>query len=372
MGVLELLFTLAGAASAATTSHRSWSVVQSPNLSPNANVLTSVAVITPTNVLAVGYYVKSVSKGSTVDQTLVAEWNGSQWKVVSSPNAGLGNNVLTGVAVVSASNAWAVGYYDSGSGTPSQTLVEQWNGSAWKIVSSPNTGSSSGLLSVVAVSASDLWAAGGSSNGTLIEHWNGSLWSIVHSPNPGASLNTLSSVAAVSTNDVVAVGSYCTGVGCNMGGGFIKTLVEEWNGSQWNVLPTPNVREFNSLSSVTALSATDLWAVGSSADTGPRYTLTEHWNGSAWKIVTSPNFGTGTNELLGVTAVSANNVVAVGVSFSAHAPSLIERWNGSAWSLSTGPKPAGSQLNAVIDVSGMYQLWTVGSYSGGTLTEHYR
>src|SRR5207249_1249822 len=122
--------------------------------------------------------------------------------VVSSPNAGAGNNYLEGVGVASANDVWAVGYYQNGTGTPFQTLVERWNGTAWSVVSSPNAGIRSNFLNgVAAVSANDVWAVGyyynGSVNQTLVEHWDGASWSVVSSPNAGASDNYLFAVSAV-------------------------------------------------------------------------------------------------------------------------------------------------------------------------------
>src|SRR5262249_7239759 len=43
---------------------------------------------------------------------------------------------LDSVAVVSGSNAWAVGY--STTTGWDHTLIERWNGTSWKIVASPN------------------------------------------------------------------------------------------------------------------------------------------------------------------------------------------------------------------------------------------
>src|SRR2546421_12759221 len=57
---------------------------------------------------------------------------GSSWSVVQSPNVGTSSNDLNGVAVVSSSNVWAVGEDNT-----NQALIEQWNGSSWKVVSSP-------------------------------------------------------------------------------------------------------------------------------------------------------------------------------------------------------------------------------------------
>ena len=94
-------------------------------------------------------------------------WDGSAWSVVSSPNAGTSHNYLNGVAAVSANDVWAVGYYVNGSNVD-QTLVEHWNGSAWSVVSSPNAGTGDNdLYGVAAVSATDVWAVGYYNNGTV-------------------------------------------------------------------------------------------------------------------------------------------------------------------------------------------------------------
>src|ERR1700692_3270935 len=60
------------------------------------------------------------------------------WSVVPSANVPSYSNVLYGVAAVSASNVWAVGYYQNNSGTTGPSLIEHWNGSKWRIISSPN------------------------------------------------------------------------------------------------------------------------------------------------------------------------------------------------------------------------------------------
>jgi hypothetical protein len=66
---------------------------------------------------AVGYYINAVT------QTLIERWDGTAWAIVSSPNTASGNNFLLGVTCVSASDCWAVGYYQSG--VP-QTLTEHY------------------------------------------------------------------------------------------------------------------------------------------------------------------------------------------------------------------------------------------------------
>src|SRR5439155_3779084 len=137
-------------------------------------------------------------------------------------------------------------------------------------------------------------------------------WSVVSSPNAGTSSNFLQAVAAVSANDVWAVGSYFAMPGSTVPA---RTLTEHWNGTSWSIVKSPNVgTNRNFLYGASAVSSSDVWAVGYEYATGvPARTLIEHWNGSTWNIVSSPNV-TGVSLLQGVAAISATNVWAVGYS----------------------------------------------------------
>lgn len=142
----------------------------------------------------------------------------------------------------------------------------------------PGTGDHTDTLSsVAAVSASNVWAFGsyydGATNRTLIEHWDGSRWSVVPSPNPwGGRQNSndrLDGVAAVSASDVWAVGTYFNGVNDH-------TLTVHWDGSSWSYVPSANANEnINYLSSVAATSASNVWAVGEYFNGSQLQTLTE-------------------------------------------------------------------------------------------------
>ena len=97
-------------------------------------------------------------------RTLIEHWNGKAWKFVPSPNVGPGENVLIGVDAVSANDIWATGHRIPSS--PDRTLIEHWNGHAWKVVPSPNPVRLTTILfSVSAVSAKDVWTVGVRSQG---------------------------------------------------------------------------------------------------------------------------------------------------------------------------------------------------------------
>jgi hypothetical protein len=295
------------------------------------------------------------------------------WTGVQPPNPGAFDNRLFGVAALSSCDAWAVGnYFNDVMENFGQTLIEHWNGSSWTHVPSPNPGGKSGnntLLGVAAISRTDAWAVGDySASGTtqaLIEHWDGTAWQQV----PSASVsfpNILTGVAAVSATDVWAVGEYFnnTDVG--------QTLIEHWDGAAWTVVPSPNPGgpgNGNFLSGVAATAAANVWAVGGYV-TGAAFahkTLILHWNGAAWQRVPSPNPSPTSNMLNGVSASSATDAWAVGRYENSTGPghTLIEHWNGTAWTRVPSPDPSGTllfaTLNGVAAISSA-GAWAVGDY----------
>ncbi len=235
--------------------------------------------------------------------SMAVHWNGTFWKQVATPSPGRDTNELTGVRVLSANDAWAVG--DTFGHGVQQTLILHWNGTRWTRVASPSPGCCPGLAAVAATSASNAWAVGSTGNGTLILHWNGTKWTHVASP----SLGGLRGVAATSGSNAWAVGFFYNGALVQ------QTLILHWNGARWRRVASPNPggsADENSLSGVAVTSAGNAWAVGRYL-TGPASskTLILRWNGSKWARVASPDPGT-SNQLNAVRAWSASNAWAVG------------------------------------------------------------
>ena len=236
-----------------------------------------------------------------------------KFNAVASPN-GTGQNLLFGNATVSANDVWAVGIQTTATNVD-RTLAEHWNGTSWGVVPTVNTGSlSNDLFSVSAASSTNVWAVGDYETNstthtaaTVAEHWNGTSWSKVATVNP-SSYSYLFAVTALSSTNVWAVGTYY-----NFSVGFYQTLVEHFNGSTWARVTTANTGGFdNELFAISAWSSTDIWAVGSlSPLSGSSQSLALHYDGTSWIIVSSPNAG-GNNEILGVTALEAGHAVGVG------------------------------------------------------------
>ena len=265
---------------------KKWSIVPAPgpNPWPNAiNALNGVAAVSGRDVWAVGNFTDS--NGNL--QPLIERWNGRQWSIVAGAPlpAGFDGGVLSGIEGVSAHNIWAVGDSFNIATELTQSLIEHWNGKQWSIVASPNTGSTAFLYGVAEVSAHNIWAVGNPLGSGLpfTEHWDGKQWSIVAPPAPTGPVITLFGIAEVSAHDVWTVGYYIDNRDID------RTLIEHWDGTMWSIIPSPNSGPTadDVLDGVAAISTNNVWAVGSSMNTGstPGQSLIEHWDGVQWSVV---------------------------------------------------------------------------------------
>src|SRR5262249_17341000 len=142
------------------------------------------------------------------------------------------------------------------------------------------------FLAVDAIASDDVWAVGARPSRTdnratpLAEHWDGQAWTIVRTPT--ANQGFFTSVSGATGDDVWAVG-YLDHAGVEQ----TKQLIAHWDGATWTPLVGPDPAGDEELLGVDAIAADDVWAVGW-ADDG-RLSLTEHWDGTSWTIVDSPN-----------------------------------------------------------------------------------
>jgi hypothetical protein len=303
-------------------------------------------------------------------RTFSEHWTGTSWSLAPTPNP-LKNQQLNGVAAISPSNAWAVGFTSNSTWAANRTLVIHWNGTGWSTVASPDpsTGEND-LWGAWAASSTDAWAVGdySASGGekTLAIHWNGVSWSAVPTPNP-TSYDNLHRVFGTSSSDVWAVGT-----AYNNSTDVASPLVEHWNGVSWRVVSSPSLGD-SYIRGGWATSAGDAWIVGEWDGPAPNYTphqLVYHWNGTSWSSVSSPS--SANYELDGVSASSAADAWIVGVnSTNGGRRTLIEHWNGSSWSIVTSPNRTGSSYDdlyaTAMRPTGL--VWAVGDSSGGSLIE---
>jgi hypothetical protein len=141
-------------------------------------------------------------------------------------------------------------------------------------------------------------------------------------------------------------------VGTSEGG--TKTFIVRWTGSNWSVIPSPSPGEENLLTSVSAVSSTDVWAAGMMAT--PRTVVHEdeplllHWDGRAW---TEAPFIEGAQPLVSVKAVAQDDVWVGGeLVFLAH-------FDGTSWVPVPHPDLEEGAIHA-IDATGPHDVWFTG------------
>lgn len=176
---------------------------------------------------------------------------------------------------------------------PRQALVEHWDGSAWRVLSLPR-----GYLDVVGLAApsvNDVWLAVGGLRDERLLHWDGQGWQSYPGLGFGYTTEATNTLLALSARDVWAVGS----------------RIGHWDGRSWTVVRMPGlgaaVQDLQ-LRLIRGATPDDLWALGdyrrfrkaTSASVTERAPLgweqcLLHWDGLRWSRMPWPTTQLATN-----------------------------------------------------------------------------
>jgi hypothetical protein len=289
----------------------------SPAAEPNikrAGFLNGVSCVSPANCIAVGQYYQTAAGPQL---TLIERWNGTAWRVEPSPSIGR-DSTLDSVSCPSASSCTAVG-----------SLIAGWNGARWQVElrSSP-------FVAVSCAAPGSCMAVGVTSAGQPESgQWDGTSWKLEPMPRPRhpAQSITLAAVSCAGPSFCLAVGDYSYGVGAMPSStSRDKTLAERWNGSSWRVIGSVNVASWNQLSAVSCTSPRACTAAGSASQ---QFALAERWDGSAWKTQHVPDLNpTGYTRLTAVSCSTGSACMAAGT-YNGGTAAIAESWNGADWTL---------------------------------------
>ena len=314
----------AGPASEATAGSASSPSAGSPAAKADVkhfDFLNDVSCASPANCTAVGDYYRTASGPQL---TLIERWNGTAWRVEPSPSIGR-SSTLDGVSCPSATSCTAVG-----------SLIIGWNGASWKVElrSSP-------FVAVSCVAPSSCMAVGVTAGGRPESgYWDGTSWTLEPMPGPRhpAQSITLAAVSCSGPGFCLAVGDYSYGVAAMPSPtARDRTLAEQWNGSSWRVTGSVDVASWNQLSAVSCTSPRACTAVGSSAS--GQFALAERWEGSTWKTQHVPDVNMiGYTRLTAVSCSSDRACMAAGT-YNGGIMAIAESWNGAAWQLHPMPSP---------------------------------
>ena len=193
-------------------------------------------------------------------------------------------------------------------------------------------------------------------------------------PLPVALTTGLLDISAVSATDIWAVGAAPQG-------SRQVAHVEHFDGSSWTSVPCaqPGSKEAT-FTGVAAVSASDVWAVGlfnpggiSGVNRGSPFV--ENWDGTSWRMVAVPFPKSDNTELYSVTASAADDVW---VSGSTDNQPLLAHWDGTTWAVSFGAQlPGFGQAIESVSDAAPDDVWTLGGHARwvaiiyGTKTQHW-
>ena len=324
---------------------------------PTYKYLTSISAVSADDVWAVGQIWYDAG-----DRTLIQHFDGTGWTRFPSPNPSMKRNELDGVTVIAPDDAWAVGVFDSNG--LNHPMILHWNGKTWSQVPDLMTRSYdySGLTSVVALSASDVWAVGYSNLSPLILHWDGTSWSRQDAENGGFDILEFDAITAISPKRLWLIGNG----DFDEEGGPDGSMAQRWDGTEWTVEYAGGRRGwFSSVyyDDIAASSDKDVWVVGGKQGN----TLVLHWTGAGW---TRPHsFPTYAGFVGSVVDRAADDVWMVG-GHDQH--SVIWHYDGSTWTTSETGLVGNLDATDSTSADDVWAVGVIGSYPGGRcLIEHW-
>lgn len=317
---------------------------------------------------------RSQNDAWAVGDGFLLHWNGKKWKLVVTDFVNH-NFTLYDVAVVAENDVWVAGYYKASNvpGKGIKPLLAHWNGRQWSLSTSPSFPALGVIYTIAAISPNDIWATGNSQDGQddnpapLILHWDGQQWSSVsYQKRTDTSGAAFYAMAALSENDVWLVGSNAYKRQNQNQPNGLETLIEHWDGTSWKIVPSPNPDSISYLTSITASSQNDIWAVGaigpSQDDEGisvPTEALLIHWDGKSWKVVPQ-SLPPGPTRIVVASAGNADNVwliSSMATGGGATSSSTLARWDGHQWNSVSYPDLSDSGLAVVASIPGTDHVW---------------
>jgi hypothetical protein len=183
-------------------------------------------------------------------------------------------------------------------------------------------------------------------------------WEVVQGADPSDVPDTLLGVTALAATEAWAVG------GSGDPTAPADVLIERWDGSAWTAEEGPSPgSQTNELLDVDASGPGDVWAVGRTASGFGDRPLALHYDGIQWLDVELPEEVSG--RLTGVAAIAPDDVWVVGftgapAAFSERAQLL--HWDGALWALVDAGRAVGVGRSALLDVEAVSptDVWAVG------------
>jgi hypothetical protein len=264
------------------------------------------------------------------------------WDIAATVHYGPSGNASGYSAVIAAAKDNAWVFGGTNPGGPSTPAAEHWNGRRWQAWRLP-AGLDGFITAAAASSASNVWAVG---EGYALR-WNGSRWSVAKS---WGQADAITSVAAISRSDVWVFGS-------SSFSGEPSVGAWRYNGRTW--ARAGGIAD--AIYRASAVSASDIWAITVS----PRGGAVVNYNGTTWSEVSAADAVLANTQLNDVLAASPSNVWVSGTSpaNAAEGRLVLAHWNGKSWKRFVAPWLV--QQTERFATDGVHGIW-IPVVTGGT------
>ena len=275
----------------------------------------------------------------------------AHWRVSFVSKSGFSD--VTDIAAVSARDVWAVGNSVPPGTGQHRPVVKRWNGKSWGTVALPAKFSHAQLFAVAASSATDVWVFGQWRNSNGLDghafalRWTGT-WSVVGF---WKTFNVISGAVVFGPKNAWIFG--------NAG-------VRHFNGQRWTLFKLSYA-----LNRASAISPSDIWAVGSDNSTGAP--VLARWHNGKWALRQLPAISSGPPgpRIFDVLARSDQDVWVVGGTMTGQGGlrPLSLHWRSGSW---TQPVVHGADHLGRVIPDGKGGLWAafVGPLDGFAL-QHF-
>jgi hypothetical protein len=256
------------------------------------------------------------------------------WQIAAKVHYGPSDNASGYSAVIAAAKDDAWIFGGTNPGGPSAPAAEHWNGQRWQAWRLP-AGLDGFIVAAAASSASNVWAVG---EGYALR-WNGARWTVAKSWNQAGGIT---SVAAISRSDVWVFGSSSFSGGPSVG-------AWHYNGRTW--ARAGGIAD--TIYRASAVSPGNIWAITVS----PRGGSVIHYNGGAWSDVPAAHSALANTQLNDVLAASPSNVWVSGTTpaNAADGRLVLAHWNGKSWKRFVAPWPV--QQTERFATDGAHGIW---------------
>jgi hypothetical protein len=250
----------------------------------------------------------------------------SPWKIVGLVGSPGGGTQMQDIWATGPRDAWVIAQACFACRPGSARLVvEHWDGASWRpLPAMPRPAPTAQNAFVGASSATDAWVLAEFDRGADALHWDGRRWTVFRALGCGQVFP-----AVFGPDDAWA---FSDGT---------RACAARFDGHAWRTVPMPGVP-----AAVSAVSRSDIWAIGSARASGPAsaapaktqsVAVAMHWNGRSWHVIRYPNLpAVASHTLTGGTIVATgprdlwveNGIQADGTNTSTE---LMLHWDGKNW-----------------------------------------